>query len=522
MIDPTNPQITPRKKTISITHIRNAVSGLPEETDLCVMFLPKGIPVQLHYEDFALARGFTMDATCQEITHILEAIPQNLENDYLWSATRGDFDLCGQLWISPAALYDINRRRNRVGFQSYHSIEDAIQSLLRHNKQSYAVKSALFFTPTWSHQLLGDSAFATYDNFLSVLDCNFIIEDRQRLTVGTINTLNAIYEEKSGYNDARSTLAFDEPKLEGLVVYKNDLVNSRFEKAWIAGDGRDDVILAGVRFEPESMEAVLSVVSIEPDRFGRLRPVIGFEDRIHRTDTLFWTSLPTIEDLQQHGYDQGDVVDVTYTAEIPRLGKILRKSTDTDRSPWNQTLHCESCTGRLVERHGQRYCGNEWCQSTTLYRILYACTPTVLDLPIDRDDAEWLCLSVGFPLTLPTLLTLGREEFNEIVSNTDVDLILRALCARRNQLHGIGYPSDVQSLAQTRFLDALSLNGLHRTNSRRLQKGLSAQDWLWTDLEQVLTHHPTLRGFGISRRDAQEIVDHTNRRREEIQAYAEL
>jgi len=512
------------KKPIPITRIHDAVADLAEETELCVTFLPKGVPIQLFYEDFCLARAFMVESPCQEITLILDALPQFIENEYLLATSNGDFDLYGQLWLSPTSLRDINQHRRFVGQRPYLSVEKAIGTLINTpimqiDNDLLRIRNALCFTPTWSDQLTKTSVVATYDDFLGVMETNFPMEENHLLTVKTIDNLIPIYQAVLGYNDAHPYAPIDAAELQSVIVCKNHL-QSRPNTI-----SHDYLIVADIAIEQTPIEVVIDIVNIEPDRFGYLRPMIGFEEVSRHQDDLCFQSLPTIAELYRRSYKEGDVVEVRYVGGVPHLGPVIRNHADPAPADWGYSLRkglCESCQQKLTIRQGGLRCDNPFCMSINLYRVLYACAPNVLDIPFDSKDLFYLCVSSDYPITLPSLLTFGKSDLQQFLPNSEINAMVETLRTRRNQLHGIGYQQDVQSIAQKRFLDAISIAGLHRKNIQRLQTRLVNKDWYWGELHQVLTRPNMLRRFGLDKHDALDIAEQAKHRQDELQAYAEL
>lgn len=519
-----------RQDTISIDRIHDAVADLPDEATLCAVCVPVGVPVQLFYQNFVLSDIHSFWETETDLTElVLSHVPQFIESDYLHATTHGDFDLIGQLWISRAALREVNRARAR---SAYRQPAEAIAAAL--SGRDGAVGQHLRFTPRWSSTFFGRSFFATYEDFLTAMERDFPKPDHVVTTVRSIDNVIALHDtirdrtNRHHHPTSPKDIMHGTPDTDAIIILQNDLV---------FGHGRAPDLgameVASIGIPPPPDHATLERVGINPDRFGRMQPMLTAttDGRLFPEEVSF--TLPTIDALVMGGYREGDMVAVNYipATSTPRLGVIVARETHVGPEDLDSDLRhlkaglCTFCGGLLRTHYNELYCDNPECCASTLERMHYACQPGVLDLPFDDQDLHFVHRELhgcGTGAGIAGMLQLGRDELNDYLSEEDAEYVLNILRTRHAQLHGHGYPQDVRTLAQGRFLDALSLRGLYRSHVRRLQTGLAQNTWRWNDLPSVLTDQKALITAGIPRVDARDIVEAAELRLDEIDAFSRL
>jgi NAD-dependent DNA ligase len=255
-------------------------------------------------------------------------------------------------------------------------------------------------------------------------------------------------------------------------------------------------------------------IATDPDRFGRIHPVVLFSATPHHGHLIQEAHLNTIEDLKTRNYSVGDTVQLNTIGSHYTLGSIISPASVDERRPYTtEPTMCTSCHLYLVDRHGQPHCPEENCPRTVYARTLYATHPHVLDLPFGCETLRYLIWGRECITDFPSMFFLDAETISRNVHGDDeIEIILDALSRRLDQLFGRGYPPDVQAIAQYRFLDALSIDGLHRKNLKRLREGLQKKTWTWGELPHILTDPSTLRSMAITRTDIPTIVACANER----------
>lgn len=273
-----------------------------------------------------------------------------------------------------------------------------------------------------------------------------------------------------------------------------------------------------------TFEVAINHIAADPDRFGRLRPTILFDaTQNHQNHYQQQTQLNNFDELNKRNYAVGDLVELRFFGAHPQLGRILRPASRDNREPFNAALtYCRHCQQPLVQRYGQLHCPGENCPLTAFARLLHACAPSVLDLPFGRDTLEYLVWGDELVTTFASLFFLEPEHFrqNGLHDYADIDVIVGAVRNRLDQLHGRGYSETVQRIAQLRFLDALSIPGLHSKNLRRMTETLANRAWHWGELASVLTDTTALCQFDIPISDVRAITTHARERIMELDSIA--
>lgn len=521
-----------RHRPTTFECIQHAVSSLPDDTSLCTNVVHDGVRVQLVYENFVLCRIYRETGDCREITErVISCVPNFIENDYLHSACNGDFDLSGTLWAPEPAFVAINRFRQQSGSSAYNDTLTIVEDHLNGLYDTIKAGGWFLFTPTWSATLIGRSLFATYEDFLDVMASDFLVPDHITTTTRTMHHVVDLFkpERDNQYTITQeSVMQHHTPgSPQNLLISNNDL--SRIVGP-LAHKPTNQVSL--FKMDRESSFAQIKNINIEPDRFGRLHPKIYFDNFSIRSEWPIEIPLNTIDDLLREDYRVGDVVEIKFVGVIPHIGRVLLREEDPKFDDKKQTINhelglwhameCVWCHGPLTQKHVSLYCDNPSCDLVNYARVQYACSPGSLDLPIHPHGLNYICSHVINPTETPIIdvLNLGRAELSEIVEDDCVDEALAMLNNRHCLLHGNGHPIEIQALAQRKFLDALSLQGLYRTNVDHLQKQLMEQRYRWQDLHHVLTDPRILTRYGVSPRDARDIAQAAMLRSEEVQAFS--
>ena len=489
-----------------IKRLHAAVKNISDTTNLCTTTIPKGVPIQLFYENFSLSRIY--DIHGKEITSlIVNDVPQIIESDYLWSICDGDFTINGQLWLPRSS------KNNKA------KIEKCLnQEILRHRER-------FFFTPSWIIESQGRSLFATYDEFITVMKEQFLMSEHRLTTPQTIHQAIELCDRDLPYqnlpvNEKSSMKQI--PNSDGLIIRCNEISDVN-EPTTITIDNTPIALVAPhsqsftflEKTNPESL-AFVKQIDILPDRFGRIRPILITEPYYGPEDTLE-IPLPQLDDLLVRGYEEGDVIKLIRAGPVALADRIVERSeSPTDNySNHPQNLQrlshnqCPYCSQSLVFYCNEFYCNNPRCGNTNIERVFHACSPSVLDLPISRDELASIQNDVYWndPYPLISFLHSGRDELYELGWNEEyLEQLLQDFTMRYNQLHGHGCSREVQLMTQGRFIDALSLRGLYTKNIRQLQNGLSNGYLSWQTLPMILMDSKSLMVLGIPPDNAAEIA----------------
>ncbi|CAK9253469.1 unnamed protein product [Sphagnum jensenii] len=509
--------------------IQEALLDIPDGIQVCATFRPQGIPIQLFFENAVLKCIFRVD-TDQDITHICPCLTMVIDNEFLHDNTHGDFDLCGDLWMSEFVFNGINHTRKKQGLVAYKTMEDALTDIMQEPWRVHSgYKKEIYFTPFWSYALIASGLFETYEQFLETMKSDFpyehhvvfqvfscdnpmISEDRTSLNRRTVEKF---CQKKSGFDE--KTAPRDVSNARSVYLIYDDLAN-------VEANGDCIKLIAEIPFIPEPVVGVLDCVEAEPDRTGRIRPVLTYTNYAREDKDVIQQDLIDLEDLAIRNYAVDDVVEITFPAGIPRLGRIIRKGVSDEPNPITtllKTKDCPCCRRKLSKRGNQLYCYSPSCPSVLIERLAYACSPPVLDIPITYNDLVHMVFEYEEGvLNLPRLLSLGYSDFFKYMGTPEAGTIVETLKTRHRQFYGVGYPSDVKFITQGRFLDALSLRGMSRNNVALLQIALSKDKLHWSEIAHVLRDRRFLRKLDIPKDDVVDIVVDATYRKSELKDYA--
>lgn len=486
------------KKPVSLNDLQILSDKLQDNVEFCALVTPTGIQVQLFYDDYRLEKAlYSLGAEAVDVTHIIYhalGVPQNGIGDFLQdNCDFGNFDVSGILYISPVVFMTINRRRALSGKPTFRYLESVVHHAL--NCGEYA--EHLRFTPNWSNTIMGLSCISKYTEFLQTLAADFEVMEYIVCNKKSIENL-----KKFGH-DLRYLGQHTEPPeymIKSLVLFSEDVSNKRK-----LGYSAESNVVAEVFVDEAPSVIKIDAIEAEPDRFGRIRPVIA-SNEVTRYEYEFYTiDMLTPQHLKQAGYQVGDIVEVSFINKIPRLGKIIERTSKIPSDPLGFGV-CHACATPFTRKHGQLYCTKIDCTSTVFNRMLHANKKKVLDLPFDWHTLYNLVTQDGTVNDLPSLFNLDTHKLRGYFDEEGIDLITRTLHKRIAQLNGECYSGAIQNIAQRRFLDALSVVGLHGENVKRLGDSLGDGDWQWSELPLVLTDPSLLRSCGISGNDVVTIV----------------
>lgn len=505
-------------QVIPASYLNKRLLSLKEDESLCTIVLPRGVQVQLFYENFTLTRVFLMDGSDRDVPVTQCSLPRHLECDYLQSTTSGDFDICGRLWITQTQLHVINARQT-MGHQSpYTTPEAAIMALLVGPPQWHM---ALCFTPNWSYTLFEQGVFATYTEFIDALCGDFELEPAHEIPMANRAEIVAIYAAAHGYQD--DLLHISGALAEALVILRNHLPARGHDPMITPAD----LLVAQVPFGRDTIEGIIDDISLEADRFGWLRPRVTLISTETEDEDPIDTLLPDIAYLKERQYRVGDRLSMTRIAHLTILGDIL-DNAQQPHIPLTTPKTCPCCTTPLVSDAHRMRCPNPSCLNVLYRRLCYACHEHVLDLPLDQSGLLWWFYDQSDQYPIPTarrvidLLNLERTALEIYFPDDEVEHILSTLHQRRKQLRGETAWHGVQRIARGRLLDALSIPGLYPRHIHHILTYLDTHRRAWSDLADVLTDGGVLLKIGIPKAEGRSISMDALRRYDELKEVGRL
>jgi hypothetical protein len=515
-----------------IDQIRLAVAHIPPTTSLIATTRPIGVEVHAFYEEHMLARIYTVSDICNsldaEVTDLLyHVFPQNLNHDYTWDASSGNFDLIGRVWVSRESWYAPDSIAPIKGVLPSHDPLEVLTHYLQ--RKISGINGTLFFTPIWSHALISANLFVTYEEFFEVMTVDFPLPTYLATPAGDIERAIAVLPPDCFPFSITEQSAMSPPTQEpDTLVLHHNFLNKNYSP-WSTPDA---TAVAVIPIQLNHPVATIDSVSIEPDRFGRLRPVILTD--IGQPDPLM-IDLSCITELQKRDYVRGDLVEFRKIGNVPVLGAIVKRRSEIiglnhadglDDLNMLQMGSCTRCAKPLVSWKGELYCINTGCYERNMNRLLYANSPRVLDLQLPPGYIASIhhdLFSQVEEAPVAKLLTVAPEDLLSMgMDYVDVDRIIDVFRTRHAQLHGIGFSPEIQLIAQRRFLDALQLRGLYDYNLTILINALAQKRWWWHQLASVLSSPVQLRALGISAVDARDIAQSAAIERQELLELARL
>lgn len=493
----------------SIDLLEDVLSKYPDETVLCTLPIPVGIQIELFYGSFEFESAFyTHDRETLDITHIVQltrAIPTILSGDFLTETHKvGDIDISGVLYLEKCALAKINKTLAQSGRQTFHRAETAILYIL----SSGEFAELLSFSPNWSSAIARMDCITSYYELIQLLWLEFA----DGWAIPTLTSVKLLENIRSQYQTLLVWSKTAPMALRSLAVFADKIGHGSRRTS------SESQVITEIGMIEDDKDAIITNISLEPDRFGRIRPRIETDATYPSEYDHRRTSLEDIDDLINRNYARGDQIAITYIGTLPILGRVLKK-----RNP--KTLNtllpgvCPCCSLKLLQnRTRQLYCTNVHCASVVIERLVYACSPSVLNLPFSRHAISYFVRDCHLVDDLASLLHLSHSQLMQYYDLEHIDHIEKS-CRRRLELVKQAAPEkeEVQDMV-FRFLVALSLPGLYKNNVRRLVRAFVAEKWEWGELPEILTDAGMLKSFGIYFLDAFMIAREAKNRLTELDA----
>lgn len=502
------PQISPSSLPAqTLDKLYDMIADLSDETPICAMVIPFGIQVEFFYEDFTLVKAlYSFCGDAIDVTHVIyEAsdIHQHIAGNAIKEICRlGDFDVSGTLYVSPHDFQKINVKRALEGVPTFHFMD----SLLVHILQAHDYVDCLKFTPNWSSHISNLPGMTSYTKVLELFADDFAVTDHIKTTVKAAPSIENYYNHLRSIDPSAISNEFT-PR--SLLLIREDI-----DKRRVTLEGQ---IIGEILFGTGRTKVRIDTIEPEPDRYGRVRPIITTNEVSRHEYEYYTITLPRMDTLDTEGYETGDIVELEFIYNAPRLGKILKKSSI--KQPPVEKVSCLYCHIPFIKKHGQLYCVDSGCPSAVFNRVVYASSKRALDLPFEQRALNHMVLMNGSVYDIPSLLAVDRQV---LMPHYDTDMQDRILSTVKRRLHmlngGHKITDEVKNLTQGRFLDALSLGGLHEQNIRRLRHSLWVGDFAWAELPLVLTDRASLLKAGLVHLDADEIIGNARARLRELEA----
>ena len=513
------------KERISIERLHDEVADLPESTIVCAAVIPKGIPVCLSYGNFVLERIHTNSGSDIDITDLLFSyVPRMIEDEYIRASCNGDFTIEGILWISKEHLIKVNDKLRSLGHRIYPDGKTAVTKFLERDTP-IPFDDMLFVSPIWSVELIAESFFACHSEFLMTLRSDFALPTHLTTSVRAIDNVISFYEQLRQYSpdSGEHSTSQQTPDPESVIIYNDDITSLRDNPQ---GNITPRVI-AEIELEKPRLTIEIDSIIVGPDRLGRMHPTVHLYETSIDENELVSISIPSIPDLLAANYKENDIVELNFTSYIPRLGKIIKSSRNNYIPNGLKEVNnkrCSACGTALMQSNNNLYCENPECEETNFNRLLYACRKDVLDLPLSKTDITYLLPRIFESAITPIveLLNTNIDMLSSVIGEEKALSFITSSGKRHLQLYGCGYSRTVQCVVQERFIDALSLRGLFRSDLKKLRIGLENNKWEWKDLPNLLTDPYELCKLFISPQDSNTIVRSAKNRIEEVIAFSVL
>ena len=499
------------RSMISVDRLEDVLSKYPDEATLCTLPIPVGIQIQLFYGSFEFEAAFySHDRETIDITGVVQltrAIPTILSGDFLTETHKiGDIDISGVLYLEKEVFLNINKTLAQSGRPTFYRMESAIQYILT----SGEFAEHLGFAPNWSAAIASMDCITSYSELIQLLWLEFA----DGWAIPKTTTVKLLENVRSEYLVWQNWTRKSPIALRSLAIFADRIQHNR---SHISSDSQ---VVVEIGMVEEDKDVLLTNISLEPDRFGRIRPKVETSSTYPSEHDHRRISLEDIDDLLRRDYARGDRVAVTYIGTLPILGKVLMKRGARQLNTLLPST-CPCCSTKLVhDRSRQFHCTNPHCTSVVIERLVYACSPSVLNLPFSRHAIMYFVRDCRMVDDLASLLHLSYGRLMQYYDPEHIDHIKKS-CRHRLSVVRYDAPTkeDVQDMV-FRFLMALSITGLFKNNVKRLLAAFIAGKWEWRDLPEILTDPGVLKSYGIYFLDAVIIAREAKVRLAELDALA--
>lgn len=361
----------------------------------------------------------------------IEAIPRRIEG------APAELEVRGEVYMPKREFLRINEEREAAGETLFMNPRNAASGAVRQldARITYSRRLEAVLYDVGRPEQLG---VATREELLDWLDeRGFGTNPLRRIVSGREETL-ALLEE---WEELRPSLDYD---VDGIVL-KVNLISDAIE---LGSTSRAPRWAIAWKFPAEEVETVLSDITVQVGRTGKITPVANLEPRLVEGTTVARATLHNPGFVELHDLRPGDRVLLHKSGGvIPAVLKNLDQGKDDRGEPWEPPAECPSCGAELSMRGANLMCTNPACPAQLHGRLTYFASRSALDIEGLGENTVAQLIDSGLVSAIEDIYLLEAEQVSGLEGFGEVSArkLVKAIEASKRRplaafITGLGLP----------------------------------------------------------------------------------
>jgi len=331
-----------------------------------------GLAVALRYEDGLFTRAITRgngligeDVTTNVKT--IESVPLRLgshtrvADSSVVSATRGEVEIRGEVYISTRDFTHFNAARAKAGEQTYANPRNLAAGSIRQLDPALAASRPLSFR---AYDIATDLGLTTHSKKHELLRALGFATDPTARVCDSTDCVIDYWQETEKKREKIVT------PLDGIVVRLHD--TDLFERMGVAGKSPRGI--RAFKFTPRQTTTKLLDIRVQVGRTGAVTPIAILEAIPLAGVTVSRATLHNADEIERLGVKIGDTVIVERAGDvIPAITGVITNLRDGSEKEFRMPKRCPVCDTQLVrkEKEVAWRCPNARCESRRLEALTY-------------------------------------------------------------------------------------------------------------------------------------------------------
>ncbi len=369
-----------------------------------------GSGIALTYENGVLVRAATRGdgTTGEDVTvniRTIKDVPLHMREEGLPGLAReGALELRGEVYMPKSSFEALNAAAERNGKQPFANPRNAAAGSLRQKDPAITAGRDL---STFIYAIADDASITAPGQFelLEWLrEAGFHVNP-DVIRAHSREEVRAFCEEAIR---RRESLAYD---IDGVVVK----VNSFDQQRAMGFTARAPRWAIAFKFPPEEQETILTDITVQVGRTGKLTPVAELKPVVVAGSTVSRATLHNEDEVRRKNVRVGDTVIVRKAGDvIPEiLGPVLGMRP-ADSQPWKMPDTCPSCGSPVIREEGEvdYRCISIDCPAQALERLVHWASRDAMDIDGMGDEIVGRLVDTGRLTDVADFYTLDAVELS--------------------------------------------------------------------------------------------------------------
>lgn len=442
----------------------NRVLGRDGDVELWAEPKVDGLSVSIRYQDgemlWAATRGNGRqgeDVSANVLA--ISAIPRRIEG------AAGELEVRGEVFMPRSEFLRINAERAEAGQSLFMNPRNAASGALRQQdaRITYGRRLEAFLYDVGEPERLGVD---TREQLLGWLaERGFGTNPLKARVSGRQETLQLLAD----WQERRHELEYD---VDGIVLKVNSLADS----LELGSTSRAPRWAIAWKFPAEEVETVLTSISSQVGRTGKITPVANLEPQLVEGTVVARATLHNPGFVALHDLRPGDRVLLHKSGGvIPEILKNLDAEAAGRPPAWQAPTECPSCGAELSMRGANLMCGNPACPAQLQARLTYFASRTALDIEGLGESTVSQLVNAGLVAALEDIYVLSEEQLRELEGFGEVSAakLVSAIAGSRRRplaafITGLGLPHVGRRTAEVLASHFTSLAELSEASEEQL------------------------------------------------------